>query len=967
MTRADKLREQIKKLPEIINSKGANIGNEEYINILRFQTPGLILDYDSLYDGFFDKDKRVTSNKIVALNKTKEVNESERSHIKDKDNSYDLFQKLFNKKYKSNSFLKGDISENDFKRDYLLTTEISMKELREIDYSDKEVARIADLLYELFSQDCFKLLAILENDEIEFHQLMNDIYHKNGDKRYDDLSNMIIRSSIPRYLPLNLYCYIYYSTHDDTKIENHFLYYHFTSSADYHNDSRYLGIVLYDPSPLFLKKMMYDSAMQGVNTVILLNDQSSFDLFSSVFNGKKNIKLFNMNDNIDSFDFSIMEGLTNSLLFFGNHNDDDALKESSLRFILNSMDIDTFFVFDKDSNIRSSYVKRNLDSYTIDSIGLLPKGITDRVYSSQKMLIKISKHKNDGSVLATHYTLKKQGRSNQSLCPKEYEMNIEEDLIFDKNYNLRSLFISCYQDSLKKTQRQRNKAELISFSPEIEIIFSCSYDKNKERYRVEASMVRKDDNDKVKRIESTLKRTNQKTVDDVKLWLLQKYPYETIKFDNGEIVNIRDIAISEFKNEYEDKPLSLRSFVYFYNDEIEGSIGKKQLDILNKIVSSGIGSMLISNINSIALNDSLDDVANEDESTSDLTKKMIISKVIDMAIDKGHARYNLIKEEINEEKEKPDKGRRQTLANLTYKFFTENELKDLYKKIVNGLDKDSLYLGAYIKLVTGLESNSVCGLKWKDFNAFIGVFGSINTKYQLLVIRQLYNDGSGYAKFENRLLARKIPCSDELAKFLLEERKRQLNKKFKGMNYDDFLELPIIQNDCNNRLLVAPSKLSEFCNKLIRKVRKGSSLLTMLPDNNKGTIETDFLNYSGDIFRSNYRYHAVVRSGFEEDEVDYLLGRQTSTTFSTYYCDYMNVNSQLLLYMKQNKYMANFSNKKPLAAKEKKLKGGIDHFLSTQSPSDVRAVTLNIDVEGECEIDIDNSFGFDVEINRKGK
>lgn len=383
------------------------------------------------------------------------------------------------------------------------------------------------------------------------------------------------------------------------------------------------------------------------------------------------------------------------------------------------------------------------------------------------------------------------------------------------------------------------------------------------------------------------------------------------------------------------------------------------------------GRTLIDDFSSFFVNEILD---NLNESVDDESKKYqakaLLSDLIDQAIKMKHATVNQIKDEVIKESNLKDKAYYQSRKHLTIKYFSQTENIKLYKHIKKNLEKDSRYLGAYIKLVTGLESNIVCALQWKDFVP-LHDYNEDHDKYQLIIRKQLYNDGSGFAEFSRKELYRKVPCSEVLTEVLLIQRQEVMNK-CERQNEKDIGEFSIVEGNLlvgENTKVISPTSLSAFCGKLVKKLRKGYSLISEIPDSKKGTIETDFLSYGGDIFKSNFQHYGLYKANFNQGELDYLLGRKTDTPFARNYCDFGNDAAQLVLGVKQNRFMTIFMKDEKLRTKMTRLvpdsKGAIRYESEKPRTSAVSIVaTLSLSEQDEVEISIENKYGFDLSISR---
>lgn len=247
---------------------------------------------------------------------------------------------------------------------------------------------------------------------------------------------------------------------------------------------------------------------------------------------------------------------------------------------------------------------------------------------------------------------------------------------------------------------------------------------------------------------------------------------------------------------------------------------------------------------------------------------------------------------------------------MTKKHFTEAELLQAYHIIKEKLDTGHTeYLGVMIRLLTGLESNTVCALKWKDIVKVPGY--GFN---KIIVTRQVTNDGKeekGFDKLEDYLC---FPCSSLLQKHL----NAQLTKAKRVVpDWANHIDLPVVttaeilQSNKNRYSVFPPTNLDRLCREVISLLGIPDHIIE-IPDKEKGTKETNLSHYGGDFFRENFRYWALNRAKFTIDEVLYLIGNQPETTFGIFYCDYLNDASQLILYTKMLRLDTLFSDNKDL-------------------------------------------------------
>ena len=250
----------------------------------------------------------------------------------------------------------------------------------------------------------------------------------------------------------------------------------------------------------------------------------------------------------------------------------------------------------------------------------------------------------------------------------------------------------------------------------------------------------------------------------------------------------------------------------------------------------------------------------------------------------------------------------QVRSALTKKHFTEAELLQAYHIIKEKLDNGHTeYLGVMIRLLTGLESNTVCALKWKDI-----VKVQEYAFNKIVVTRQVTNDGKevkGFDSLEDYLC---FPCSLLLQKFL---NAQSTKAKRVVPDWANFVDLPIVttaeilQSNKNKYSAFPPSSLDRLCKEVISLLGIPDHIIE-IPDQEKGTKETNLSHYGGDFFRENFRYWALNKAKFTIDEVLYLIGNKPETTCGIFYCDYLNDASQLVMYTKMLRLDTLFADSK---------------------------------------------------------
>ena len=241
------------------------------------------------------------------------------------------------------------------------------------------------------------------------------------------------------------------------------------------------------------------------------------------------------------------------------------------------------------------------------------------------------------------------------------------------------------------------------------------------------------------------------------------------------------------------------------------------------------------------------------------------------------------------------------------------------------------YLGVMLRLLTGLESNTVCALKWKDI-VKVPEYGFS----KIIVTRQVTNDGKeekGFDKLEDYLC---FPCSFLLQKFL---NTQSAKTKRIVLDWTNFVDLPVVttaenlQSNKTRYSAFPPSNLDRLCREVISSLGIPDHIIE-IPDKEKGTKETNLSHYGGDFFRENFRYWALNKAKFSIDEVLYLIGNKPETTFGIFYCDYLNDASQLVLYTKMLRLDTLFAESKDLKASFEEIhsENTFSHKYSNHSP-----------------------------------
>lgn len=342
-------------------------------------------------------------------------------------------------------------------------------------------------------------------------------------------------------------------------------------------------------------------------------------------------------------------------------------------------------------------------------------------------------------------------------------------------------------------------------------------------------------------------------------------------------------------------------------------------------------------------------------------KYLILSKVVDKAVMLGYCDTNVL-QQIIQDKKRREKLFYQVRGALTKKQLTREEYQRIFQLAAEKVKQGKTeYIGVLIRLLTGLNSNTICGLKWKDIIE-IDDYGI----KKIAIARQVTNDGCEYKGFQNLEDYLCFPCSDLLSHYI--ELARSLAIKECGSE-TKIMEWPIVQASDTinqNKQAFSPRNLDIRCKQLINSLSLPDRVVA-IPSQNNGTKETNLNEYGGDFFRENFRYWSLTLAGMTNDETAYLIGNTPETTFGRFYCDYLNDASQYLLYTKLRRIDAMLlGSTENYSSIEEKLATGDEagHIrIETETGPEPANVQLRINVPPEAtwlNVDIDSKYAFSV-------
>lgn len=423
-------------------------------------------------------------------------------------------------------------------------------------------------------------------------------------------------------------------------------------------------------------------------------------------------------------------------------------------------------------------------------------------------------------------------------------------------------------------------------------------------------------------------------------------------------------------NSYRTKPITLRSFFFCQQDRLRENQSYRE-SVMEELLSvPSFGE--ISSVDVVTLEEYQAKMEKEfgDRSKG---KKLLLWRQLNLLLMEGEQweprRFypNPISSYVNSLVEK-DLDRQRMRESLAKRFFELPEEDIIWEKIKEGIAENSVLFGCAISFYTGMSNSEICALDWGDCRSISGKTGK-----QFLVYKRINAKGEiKHLGTESHGTYRRIPLVSSLWT-LLEQRKEQVKK---GLSvswgrtvWDKELDaLPIVtETSADFEKRCSPSRLKKTKDELQRAA--GITPLEGSLGEDQSPKSTDFNDYQGDLFRTNFQQRALQTCLMSEAELNYLLGIALPNTFSKHYCDYINDLSQLLMAQKLERWAVLHPRKEPEYSFENPLTGG-GQTLHLQTGRynqrvcvdlEIKAEPLTEEKEGQLLLDIEDDCGVDVE------
>ena len=756
---------------------------------------------------------------------------------------------------------------------------------------------------------------------------------------------------------------------NDVTLENSAVYYNFITTLPRIKDKVGISVLVIAPSPFFVRKWIQDSDLIRIKVLFAVENNDISNFFTHRFGNNKDFSFLPLGGLPD---YLKKNGAPTHILMFGNHEGIDAGCVSCLSQSLQSGE-HSLSLLCPDERVNTLGEVANLlqNNGCIESVYLYPSGINNETLPRRKILL----HAKCGGMSATqnakiyNYTLETTGNT-QSIRRRPFVATYSSG-----SQNLPQHIRRIYRQQQlleykKNPEATRKMAGEFQFSNEITVFYSASNAKGKEKKppRVEAYIrypqCCQDATLRGKIIESSKSRTRIVNMENIDIWLAMNYLYFPRRRGSCKDKSVREIVGEIYRNAYEGQPITLKTYV-FIHPELVDRVKETGIAKLNAIAQSELGEARLDRL----LHDTVIFVLlqlfppDEDEATY-RQAVFALAELYKDAISHQNCSENPLAPEMALLQRQASQTRN-IRRNLMKKSFTLYEARQVYQALTEQIaDGNTAALGVMIRLLTGLESNIVSALQWRDFSIMAGL-PAANPVYQLSVRRQLTNDGTEYRSFTKVIAYRVIPCPQKLTELLLAEKKKQMAQ----MNIQEASELdsvPIIQVGTPPKN-VSPRDLSKAGTKIVATFHLPDELI-QIPDDISGTVESNLNSYSGDIFAANHRHYCMSLCGLDEGEYAYWNGSQAPSTFARNYCDYSNPAAQLILLRKMERWASVLTDPatQQTACNRIDLIDAKRHCYTAEGyPTSRTDVDITITAEKPCNVSlyVDAEYGFDASIS----
>lgn len=727
------------------------------------------------------------------------------------------------------------------------------------------------------------------------------------------------------------------------------------------------------PSVHFVRKLWEDETLRNRNITLVMQNENVASLLQ-----------YQANDCTYAFNFpstrimgskAFEEQVKNKnlpygkILFFGNHLQVEN-QQTEIGDILGAITsgcevyalLSTYAIEDK-SSLKGSAIQHH--AKYLHAISIIPQGINNGTFPRRKLWCRFVKNDAVPETAVTRvsaYTLNTDLQTQVLLPSQEQPIEIPRSDFATMESSVRKLY---NKEILLRnsTDRTRTLPFAHEITPDIPVWCSRTFPKGEDgNPRLEAYVCRPPSNGDAYRgfsergtiIQSTKKHTTGVAKSGVLNWLENEYPISCVqpRYSRTEreqldteqeikpVVSVREEIIENYLPLLEKENIALKTLWYLYPD-LRNVYTGSDYNMLSSMMKTVIGQQRVRDITSELCEKLLMEVYPELNEAALWRNYTILSMAMEKAVRHGYCKSNPLADALYEEKLRR-KLFAQVRKQLVKKHLNKNQIKKAYASVAAKLQSGQhAYLGVLLRLLTGLESNIVCALRWGDIYNFEDV-----NQMSFVITRQVSNDGKKLLGFSDKEDYMLFPLSDGLRDLLFVYRQR-LNVV---SEQESILSSAMRLCAEGASVDITPTVLNGYVKEILKELNIEDHMIDLAYGENEFR-KTNINKYMGDLMRENFRYWATKGAKLSPDELEYLLRNRVNSTCGRFYCNLEEGTSLAIIATKLNRMECLFSQSVSPRAYRKK-KGHITQYAETSHNKNGYRQIVSIEIESTEAVEL---------------
>ncbi len=771
---------------------------------------------------------------------------------------------------------------------------------------------------------------------------------------------------------LDVLCGMYYdSGSNDLEVENKIVYSLF-ESRNLSADPKHNGVVIIEPSLLFIKKWLGNTYIKETKkiSIIVLKSSKLVSILKHYVDSRNGNVGFVSLDSLGSYVLP-KDICVESSLMFATHFQNSQKVRGVLNSIKEAFSPDYYFILGtdawltkKDSEFTSFFDDNDLN---VSKISLFSDRIPNSTSPKRKMLLECG-NKTDASqeTLVTYFSLDTISfKDCFAINRLPFEVTVVlNDLLKDDSPSIREIYKTAqYNYLIKDSKRKRLPRKSINFTDEIVLQYTEQNDHNypdrKELY-IYVPKPELIDNDVVIGDDSITKfHKSNIEKESIRDYLVKDFPFQV---SSRKKVDFRNEIANVYRDVYKGKPLSIRTYVYIH-PELEDIFGSKELQLFKEMVfETEIGSLNITDLNKEKVQDIFNAIFENGSSSKRLAYAEFVEYILQSAADNNHIHESSVIEEIDDQSDKYY-DTSDTRNAFALRSFSLDENRLLYNTSLKNFRKGKRdYLGLVISQVVGLDFSYVCALKVRDFLILEDYEDRGKQIYQLCINAFMDYRGKQVEDLTNSYQYRYIPLPQELSELIIEEieNKKSVHPDYSKASINDLFLVEGDDLTDKGERCISPKTLASLCRTELNKVGIDGQIIK-IPDKNRSFSDLTISKYNNKIYRHNYRHYGIEKALFTEGEINYLIGLNPPNTYSNNYGDNDENSSQFELYQKQKRFFNLIFRDREIV--HYKSAGQIRHYVSSDLSNSKTLLVLEVESSSDEPVTIDISTEHGVSIS----